>query len=88
LAAAAPSALAKVATADLPEEMQRMSPEERSRFVEQKRQERESVLSQIKVESAKREATLKAAPKPSKDAFDSKVMDSLKKAGADKGIGF
>ena len=53
--------------------------------------EREAVLTQIKEANAKRDAALKAAPKPPAAApasFDAKVMDSLKKAGAAKGISY
>ena len=90
LTASKPSALAAVDPAQLPEEMQRMSADERTKFVEGKRAERESVLAQIKTANGKRDAALKSAPKPSASAagFDAKVMDSLKKAGADKGIAY
>ena len=89
LAAADPMAVSAVAPAELPEEMQKMSAEERTKFVEAKRGQREAVLAQIKEASGKREAHLKAAPKPSAPGgagFDEKVVDSLRKAGADKGI--
>lgn len=85
LTASKPSAVAAVATADLPDEMQRMTPDERAKFVEQKRAEREAVLEKIKDANGKRVAALKAAPRAA-DGFDAKVMDSLKKAGADKGL--
>lgn len=88
LAAAKPSALAAVATADLPDEMQRMTADERTTFVNEKRARREAVLGEIKEASAKREATLKAAPAPrvAPSSFDAKVLDSLKKAGAASSI--
>ena len=95
LAAADPMAVAAIAPAALPEEMQAMSAGERERFVGKKRAEREQVLAQIKDASGKRDAVLKAAPKPSAPrgagaaegaGFDEKVVDSLRKAGADKGI--
>jgi uncharacterized protein YegL len=86
LTASKPSAAAAVATADLPEEMQAMSVDERAKFVEQKRAQREAVLEKIKDANGKRVAALKAAPKPADTSFDAKVMDSLKKAGADKGL--
>jgi Mg-chelatase subunit ChlD len=92
LAAAKPAAVAAVATADLPEEMQAMSAEDRAKFVETKRAEREAVLSQIKEANGKRAAHLKSAPKPRAAAgggsFDEKVLDSLKKAGAEKGLAY
>lgn len=91
LAAAKPGAVAALAPSDLPEEMQAMSASEREAFVARKRAERESVLAQIKAANAKRDAVVKAAPKPSPragggEAFDEKVLDSLKKAGAESSI--
>jgi hypothetical protein len=86
----APAAIAAVKEDELPENMKKMSPAERAKFVEEKRAEREAVLKRIQVASGKRDAALKAAPKPraASDSFDAKVMDSLKKAGADKGISY
>lgn len=73
----------------LPDDMQRMSADERARHVEAKKRERESVLAQIKEQQGKRDAYLKtSAPKPSATAFDGKVYDSLRKAGASKGVVF
>ena len=93
LSAAAPAAVAAIAPSALPEEMQAMSAGEREKFVEKKRAEREQVIAQIKEASGKRDAHLKAAPKSSAPrgaaegaGFDEKVVDSLRKAGADKGI--
>jgi hypothetical protein len=90
LAAAAPADVAKVKDEELPDEMQRMTADQRATFVAQKQAQRAVVLGQIKEASDKREAALKAAPpKPAAaSAFDSKVMDSLKKAGATKGIAY
>ncbi len=86
LAAAKPGAVAAVAAADLPPEMQAMSASEREKFVEQKRAAREAVLAQIKEANGKRDAVVRSAPKPSAGAFDEKVLDSLKKAGAESSI--
>jgi hypothetical protein len=89
--AAAPSAapMPSVAPTELPEDMQAMSLDERTRFVEQKRSERMAVLARVQEESAKREEWLKTkAPAPAASSFDGKVYDSLKKAGAKKGIAF
>ena len=81
--------LAALAPAELPEEMQAMSGDERTRFVEQKRKERADILEQVQTASAKREEYLHArAPAPSPSSFDTKVYDSLRKAGAKKGIAF
>jgi Mg-chelatase subunit ChlD len=89
--AASPSAapMATMPPADLPDEMQAMSAEERTRFLEQKRAERAAILAQVQATSAKREEYLKTkAPPPAPSSFDGKVYDSLKKAGAKKGIAF
>ena len=64
--------------------MQRMTADERTTFVNEKRARREAVLGEIKEASAKREAALQARPAPS--SFDAKVLDSLKKAGAASSI--
>ena len=90
LTAAAPAALAAVAASDLPANMQAMSTGERAEFVAKQQAQRELVLKEIAVASTKRDEALKSAPKPSASpaGFDAKVMDSLKKAGADKGIAY
>jgi hypothetical protein len=91
LAAASSSAapVAAVPSAELPEEMQRMTVDERARFVEEKRKERAAILAQVVDASAKREAYIRAkTPAPSATSFDGKVYDSLRKAGAKKGIAF
>jgi Mg-chelatase subunit ChlD len=89
--AAAPSAapIAAMAPADLPENMQAMSGDERMRYVEEKQNERKAILARVAEESSNREAWLKTnTPAPAPTAFDSKVYDSLKNAGAKKGISF
>jgi Mg-chelatase subunit ChlD len=90
LAASASAApVAGMAPADLPDEMQAMTPEERTRFVAQKQAERAAILAEVQAASAKREEFLKSrAPAPAPTSFDAKVYDSLKKAGAKKGIAF
>ena len=95
LSAADPVAVSAIAPAALPEAMQAMNAPEREKFVAGKRAEREQVLAQIKEASGKRDAHLKAAPKPSAPrgaaegaGFDEKVVDSLRKAGAEKGIAY
>jgi hypothetical protein len=66
-----------------------MSADDRVRFVQQRQKEREGILAEVRETSARRDAFLKtAAPKPAASAFDTKVYDSLRKAGAKKGISF
>ena len=79
----------KLSDAELPEEMRSMSPEDRSRYVDAKKKEREAILAKIGDLNAKRSAHLKAAPAPAATtAFDGKVFDSLKKAGERSGIAY
>lgn len=74
---------------ELPAEMRSMSAEERTRFVEAKKKEREAILAKIGELNTKRSAHLKAAPpRSSSAAFDGKVFDSLKKAGERSGIAY
>jgi Mg-chelatase subunit ChlD len=87
-AAPSPSALGSVAVADLPEDMQAMTGDERAKFVAAKQAERASILAQVAAEGAKRDQYLKAAAPATDTSFDAKVYDSLKKAGAKKGISF
>ncbi|WP_394829500.1 VWA domain-containing protein [Pendulispora albinea] len=89
LAAAGPTgaSLAAMPADQLPPEMRTMSADERERFVQDKRKEREAILAQIRAASEKRDSYLKSAPKPAPTAaFDTKVYDSLRKAGAKSGI--
>jgi hypothetical protein len=87
-AAPSPAPLATVAPADLPDEMQAMTGGERTRFVEKKQAERAEILAQVAAESSKRDAYLKTKAPATDTSFDAKVYDSLKKAGAKKGIAF
>lgn len=78
----APTALATVRDEELPEAVRKMKPEERTRFIEAQQKKRAAVLAKVRVASEQREQYLKkSAPKPSPSAFDSKVFDSIKKAG-------
>jgi hypothetical protein len=65
-----------VKAGDLPPELARMKPEEREKFVEGKKAEREKVLAEIKSLSGERDAFLKKAP-AKKDSFDDRVRNSL-----------
>jgi Mg-chelatase subunit ChlD len=88
-AATGASAVAAIPTADLPDELQKLSGEDRVRFVQQKQRDREGVLARMREVNEKREAWLKTAgPSPSPTSFDSKVYSSLKRAGAAKGVSF
>jgi von Willebrand factor type A domain len=87
-AATSPAPVASVAPADLPDEMQAMSVDERTKFVTNKQAERTAILAQVAVEAAKRDAYLKTKPASDDTSLDAKVYDSLKKAGAKQGIAF
>jgi hypothetical protein len=86
---AAPEAAASAAPADLPEPLRAMSADERARFLEDKRKEREAILAKVRAANEKREAFLKSsAPRPAPTAFDSRVVESMRKAAAAKGIAY
>ena len=77
--------------AELPEVMRAMSADQRAQYLEQKRQERTSLVHQIEEASARRDAYLRAAaPKAAASAtsFDTKVVGSLKRAAAKSGISY
>ncbi len=77
-----------VAEAELTPEMRAMSVDERARFVVEKKREREAILAKISELSAKRSAHLKTATAPAASAFDGRVFESLKRAGAKSGIAY
>ena len=66
-------------------EMQAMSPEDRSRYVEGKSKERKAILDEINAVSSRRDGYLKTA-RPASSGFDGKVRESLKKQAADVGL--
>jgi Mg-chelatase subunit ChlD len=73
----------------LPAEMQRMSVDERRRFVEAKAAERDKIRTEIRKLSEKRDGFLKdrienAGP----DGFDRRVLEALRRQAARKGIVF
>ncbi len=72
-----------LAPAALPEPMQAMSPEDRGRYIETKKKERQDVLRQIDELNSKRDAYLKSKPAAPATSFDGKVRESLKKQAAD-----
>ncbi len=78
--------LDSVAPSALPEPMQAMSGEERSRYMEGKKKERQEVLNQINAVAAKRDAYLKSSAAPAKSGFDGKVRETMKKQAADVGL--
>jgi Mg-chelatase subunit ChlD len=77
--------LEAVAEAALPEPMQAMSAGERSRYLEDKRKQRDEVLNQINGLATKRDAYLKSKAPP-KGGFDGKVRETVKKQAADIGL--
>lgn len=84
-----PASLGKLPEDQLPEAMRAMSPEERVKYVEAKKKERDELTAQILEVSRKRQDFLVTrAPKPSADSLDSKVYKSLKRAGEKSGISY
>ena len=89
LTALSPTALAAIPESELPEALRKMSPADRARFVEAQRKKREAILAKVREQSAQRAAHItKAAPSASPRALDTKLYDSLKKAGAAKNFAF
>jgi hypothetical protein len=82
----------KIKTEDLPEEMRKMTPDERAAFVEKKAKEREEIATQVKELSTKRDAYIKAEIEKkgldTNKAFDEAVKKSIKEEGAKKGFEF
>jgi len=77
---------------ELPEEMRKMTPDERVAFVAKKAKEREQIAGQIKELSVKRDAYIKAeVAKKGLDtnkSFDESVRKSITEQGAKKGFEF
>jgi len=81
--------LGKMKEEELPEEMKKMSGEEREKYIEEKKLKREEVQKKIEELGKKREAYIEKELKKrsgSKDSFDKKVIESVKKHAAKKGI--
>jgi len=82
--------LKKIAVEDLPEEMKKMTPEEREAHLKKKLVEREAMQKQIAELTAKRQAYIKEESKKSPDkadqAFDAAVRGALRQQAEVKGI--
>jgi molybdopterin-biosynthesis enzyme MoeA-like protein len=75
---------------ELPEEMQKMNPEERKVYLEQKQKEREVIQQQITELAKKREAYVQEEMKKlnDKDAFDQVILKTLREQAKKKGFEF
>lgn len=81
--------LGSVPTAELPPELQGKSVAAAGAILNQRQQEREALLSQIREVTQKRDAHLRSSPAPQADSgFDGKVRSTLKKQGAEMGLAF
>jgi hypothetical protein len=84
--------LKKVSADALPEEMRKMSPEERAKHLEQKAAERAEIQKQIGEVAAKRDAHVKTElekqGRDGKDALDVAVRSSIKEQAAKRGFKF
>ncbi len=74
--------------AALPKQMQGMSPEDKTRYLEEKGRERRAILDQINAFTGQRDVYLKKSRPASDDGFDGKIRASLKKQAADVGLAF
>lgn len=76
---------------ELPDEMKKMTKEERQKYVEEKSKEREEIQKEIEQLSRKREAHIEQELKKragSGDSFDKKVIEAVKKHAEKKGISY
>lgn len=71
--------LANVKEAELPEDMQKMSPEEREAYVNKLLAERNAIRSKISEVSGQRSRYIRENTEIKKDSFDSSVSEALKK---------
>jgi hypothetical protein len=74
---------------ELPEEMKKMSKEEREKYIEQKAKEREELQKKIEELSAKRNEYIKnelSKRSEKGDGFDEKVIEAVRKHASEKGI--
>jgi hypothetical protein len=82
----------KLKDEELPEEMRKMTPDERVAFVAKKAKEREQIAEKIKALSVKRDAYIKAevAKKglDTEKSFDESVRKSITEQAAKKGFEF
>jgi hypothetical protein len=82
----------KVKAEDLPEELRKMTPDERAAFVEKKAKERSEIAEQIKELSAKRDSYIKDEVKAkgldTNKAFDEAVRKSITEQAGKKGFEF
>jgi len=81
--------LDEVKDEELPENMQKMTQEERKKYIAQQKAKRDEVNKKIKELSSKRNEHIKAELKKTegkKEGFDLKVIEALKKQAARKGI--
>jgi len=82
----------KVKTEDLPEELRKMTPDERAAFVEKKAKERNEIAEQIKELSAKRDSYIKEEVQKkgldTNKAFDEAVRKSITEQAGKKGFEF
>ncbi|MBL8634371.1 MAG: VWA domain-containing protein [Myxococcales bacterium] len=75
-----------VAPSALPEPLQGLSADERTRYIEDKRKARDEVLSKINGLANQRDEYIKKNLSPSKGSLDGKVRESVKKQAADIGL--
>jgi hypothetical protein len=82
--------LEEVREAELPDELKKMSPEERKAHVEKLGKEREEVRARILELGKKRDAFIaeELRKRGAKDGFDAVVRDALREQGAKKGLTF
>ncbi|MCE5326718.1 MAG: VWA domain-containing protein [Planctomycetaceae bacterium] len=84
--------LAKLDKAQLPETMQKMTPQQQKEYIDRQNTQRQEILKQIAEVSARRDAHIKAetakaaASAPKAASFDAKVVETLREQAAKKNL--
>lgn len=82
--------LADIPNAELPAEMQAMSPEEQTRYVAEAQRKRDALNAEIRAVSARRDEFLRDAERAAgvDKGFDGQVLDTLRRQASDIGVAY
>lgn len=83
---AQPAALESLSDDKLPERVRRLAPEARKDFVAKEAKERQAIQEELSALSKDRAAWVNTHATKKEDAFDTKVMEDVKKKAADYGV--
>lgn len=85
---AAPEAVVSVPAADLPPELQKLSKDKQVEFLREQNAERQKLEAKVAEVNKKRDAWLSKNTKTEKDAFDTRVLESIKESAAKVGVAY